>query len=72
MSRHHQTWTCTACGHASTRVVRYPKYGGGRLSETPLVQLAKQARCSACGTRGACRIDEDEPTRLGLHLRMGR
>lgn len=61
MPRYTQTWICTACGHVSYKTVKYPKYGE---PDTPLTVIAKRARCTKCGTRGACKIEE---RKHGIH-----
>ena len=64
MARWTQTWTCGACGHVLRRVVRYAKYGAGPDADTPLAELATRGRCTKCGVRGQCTVDEREQSRI--------
>lgn len=50
-----QTWFCGSCGHRRSRQVRYAKYFP---DSTPLAELAARGRCSRCGTRGLCFVEE--------------
>lgn len=50
-----QTWKCLACGHTKLVEVKYQKTF---TKAEPLAVMAMRARCTACGVRGRCQIDE--------------
>lgn len=53
--RWNQTWKCLACGHVKMVEINYSKTF---TNSEPLWRKSMRARCTSCGVRGRCQIEE--------------